>query len=127
MLAAPTSLLARWRPPALVLAALACGWLGWHARSLVAEAEHGRALREQAEARRLAEDRAAAIGARAEAALESLRTSNRTLARRAARETTKPDYRAPLPAAGRLLYNAACCGPAPAQPDPPVPPAGPPG
>lgn len=110
---------------ALALAALSLMWLGWHARSLVAAAEQGRQLREAVEARRVAEERAAAVSREAEGKMAKLRQTNRELTRRAAHETTKPDYRTRLPDAGRLLYNAACCGAGPGQPDPALPAADP--
>lgn len=102
----------------LGLTALALVWLGWHAHAVVTEARQAKELREQIDARTLAEERANAISREAEAKLQALRETNRTLAARAARETTKPSYRAALPDAGRVLYNAACCaGGGPGEPD----------
>ncbi len=113
-----TSLKLYWKPLSLGLTALALVWLGWHAHAVVAEAEQAQQLREQIEARTVAEERANEISREAEIKLQSLRQTNKTLAARAARETTKPDYRAVLPDAGRLLYNAACCaGASSGEPD----------
>jgi len=116
-----SALAASWKPAALTAASLALLWLGWHAHGVVTEARQARELREQIDARKLAEDRADSISREAEAARASLDATNRELARRTAHETTKPDYRTRLPDAGRLLYNAACCGAGAGQPDGPVP------
>ena len=103
-------------------AALALLWLGWHAHAVVTEAKHAKELREQIESRIVAEQKAAEASQQAEQALESLRAKNRTLAKGAAREVTKPDYRTRLPDAGRVLYNAACCdGADPGEPDAALP------
>ena len=105
-----------------LVAAMALLWLGWHAHAVVTEARHAKELREQIEARIVAEQYAAKASQQAEQALESLRAKNRTLAKGAAREVTKPDYRTRLPDAGRVLYNSACCGGAdPGEPDAALP------
>lgn len=67
--------------------------------------------------------RAAEIGQDAENKLAKLRERNTNLARRAAHESHQPDYHARLPDAGRVLYNAACCGDPAGEPDTDVRPA----
>ena len=115
------ALISRLLPYWKAAAALALVWLGWHAHAVVTAARHAKALQQEIDARKVAENRAAEIGRDQQQAQDRLAARNRDLDRRAAHETSHPAYHAVLPEPGRLLYDAACCGAGAGEPDGPVP------